>query len=128
MEEQLMTEQPLPPAEGEAPEVTAERNARMQDTVQGLANLLMKKAQLSNGAVNVLEMELQIKLLIENTQLLFQLLIDISGGKITDASVTDASIERVKKLNTFLEESMKSAPRVLLATGAPRGLNGSKHN
>lgn len=107
----------------------AEMNGRMQAAVQGLGNALMRKFQLSGNQFNALDLELKVLLLVEQIQLLAALVIELSAGRHSDASLTEAMIERVDNLVAFMQKSMDGPKLVLPSRAAPaRAMNGGKRN
>jgi hypothetical protein len=92
-----------------------------------LANTLVHKYQLNGNTFNALEMELQVKMLIEQIQQLTLLTIELSAGKYSDATMTEGMITRVDALVALLQQQMNTGPKLVVAgAGAlpPRPLNG----
>jgi hypothetical protein len=104
-------------------------NARMGAAVQGLGNALVGKFQASGNVFNALELELKCTIMGEAIHMLTELLVEQSGGKHNDLTITELMIARVDKVAKAISESTK-APKILIPGGVPPGMrmNGSKHN
>jgi hypothetical protein len=115
-------EQPLPEAG------SGEDQAAFQAQVDELGRQLMRKFQLNGMQFNALELELRVFILVEQVNVLTKMLQQLLPGALTDAQLTNSMVSQVGLLAKTLEGQMAKAPRIAVAQGAPRGLNGSKHN
>jgi hypothetical protein len=107
-------DQPEPPADEAA---VAELNSRMQDAVNKLGQALVRKFQMNGNQFNALDLEMKVLLLVESMQIVISLIVQLSGGKHTDATITETMIARVTALIQAIDPA--NAPRVAVASGMP---------
>lgn len=118
-------DQPQPPTDEQV--AIAELNGRMQDAVNKLGQALVRKFQMNGNQFNALDLEMKVLLLVESMQIVMQLLVQMSGGQHTDASITETMVARVQALIQATDPA--NAPKVVLATGGlPPRFNGNRRS
>ena len=120
MEKTTFEDQPRP---DEVPVPTP--TDRSQELVNQLSQLMLRRCQLNQGQIDILAMEIKVTLMAEHMQLLTALIVDMSGGKYTDESVSLTMNARVAAVVQSLEESLKTPVGV---RGDLRALNGGRKN
>lgn len=119
MEKTTFQDQPTPEAAPAIAQLTPTQ--RLQAQTEKLGQLLLRQAQLRN-AVDVLSLEINLRVLTEHVQILTQLIMSLTGGALTDDMVTTMLADRVNSQIQRVESEL-NAPQIARGIAALK-----KHN